>query len=182
MPGVLGNDPGPAVGRLTVREARPAEFTAVGELTAAAYGSLATGAYRAQLDAAATRADHAVLLVAELDGRMAGTVTLVLAGGPYAEISAHRADAAEFRMLAVDPSARGHGVGECLVRACLDRARAAGLARMMLCTMPEMTSARRLYSRLGFVRRPDLDWEPEPGVFLLAHTLPLQDSLPPVTL
>jgi hypothetical protein len=31
--------------------------------------------------------------------------------------------------------------------------------------------AEQLYRRLGFVREPDRDWEPVPGVFLQVSTL-----------
>ena len=35
--------------------------------------------------------------------------------------------------------------------------------------MDQMTSAHRVYERLGFTRLPDDDWSPEPGVSLLAY-------------
>ena len=35
--------------------------------------------------------------------------------------------------------------------------------------MDRMTSAHRVYERLGFVRAPEDDWSPEPGVTLLAY-------------
>ena len=53
-------------------------------------------------------------------------------------------------MLVVDPAAqRSQGVGELLVTACLERARAAGKRRMVISTDPRMTAAHRLYERLG---------------------------------
>src|SRR3712207_8100029 len=45
--------------------------------------------------------------------------------------------------------------GELLVTACLDRARAAGKRRMVLSTDRRMTTAQRLYERLGFTRRSE---------------------------
>jgi hypothetical protein len=36
-----------------------------------------------------------------------------------------------------------------------------------------MTPAHRIYERLGFVRAPDRDWEPEPGIRLVAYLLAL---------
>jgi ribosomal protein S18 acetylase RimI-like enzyme len=76
-------------------------------------------------------------------------------------------------MLAVDPAVRDRGVGEALVRTCLDRARAAGKARMVLSTDPRMTAAHRLYGRLGFSRLPERDWTPVPGVELRVYALDL---------
>ena len=77
-------------------------------------------------------------------------------------------------MLAVRPSARGRGVGEALTRACIDRARADGRARIVLFTLPAMTTAHRLYERLGFERSPERDWEFAPGRRLLSYRLVLR--------
>jgi ribosomal protein S18 acetylase RimI-like enzyme len=95
-------------------------------------------------------------------------VALVL-DGDFGEVTASD-DEAAFRMLVVDPSARGQGVGELLVTACLERARAAGKSRMVLSTDPRMTAAHRLYRRLGFSRLPERDWSPIPGVELMVYT------------
>lgn len=75
-------------------------------------------------------------------------------------------------MLAVEPHARRRGVADLLVRACLDRAREAGCAGMVLSTLEGMAGARRLNERLGFVRAPARDWS-VPGVPLLVSTLGL---------
>jgi hypothetical protein len=36
-----------------------------------------------------------------------------------------------------------------------------------------MRAAQAIYARLGFVRRPERDWEPVPGVHLLGFALAL---------
>jgi ribosomal protein S18 acetylase RimI-like enzyme len=96
-----------------------------------------------------------------------GSVAVVLTG-PFGEVTRSPTEAA-FRMLVVDPAARGRGVGETLVRACLDQARAAGRARMVLSTSTEVRSAHRLYERPGFTRLPERDWSPNPGIELLVY-------------
>ncbi|MBK9758384.1 MAG: GNAT family N-acetyltransferase [Flavobacteriales bacterium] len=63
----------------------------------------------------------------------------------------------EFRMLAVGTNARGRGVGEALVRACIDRAHMGGATSTVLWTQPTMKAAQRLYERLGFERDPSRD-------------------------
>jgi len=53
----------------------------------------------------------------------------------------------------VDSSARGHGVGEALVLAALDRAYDSGARTVDLTSRPSRGSAGLLYERLGFERR-----------------------------
>jgi ribosomal protein S18 acetylase RimI-like enzyme len=163
-----------------IRAARPEEYDAVGELTARGYrdaGFLRPGSpYVHTLRDAASRAEKAELLVAVSDdsagGDLLGTVTYAPGGSAYAE-TAETADESGFRMLVVDPAARGQGVGEALVLACVERARRDGARAVRLSTQPQMTTAHRLYERLGFTRTPDHDWSPEPGVDLLTYVLEL---------
>ncbi|HEV7452280.1 MAG TPA: GNAT family N-acetyltransferase [Pseudonocardiaceae bacterium] len=156
---------------LTVRPARPDELDQVGRLTLEAYvaGGYANpaGAYAAELADASRRARDAELLVAvDPDGMVLGTITVCTPGSPLGELS--RPGELEFRMLAVMPDARRRGVGEVLVRAVLRRAAEIGAHRVVLCSAAEMHVAHRLYARLGFVRLPERDWRPVPGVTLLA--------------
>jgi hypothetical protein len=44
---------------------------------------------------------------------------------------------------------------------------------LRLSTQRQMAAAGRLYLRLGFVRTPELDWTPEPGVDLVTYALEL---------
>jgi ribosomal protein S18 acetylase RimI-like enzyme len=156
-----------------VESAGPADFAAIAELTVRVYldERLASEGYAAQLADVAGRADRSALLVVRDDGRVVASVALVL-DGDFGEITESE-DEAAFRMLVVDPAVRGRGVGEVLVRTCLDRARAAGKRRMVLSTDPRMAAAHRLYERLGFTRLPERDWSPLPGVNLMAYGLDL---------
>jgi ribosomal protein S18 acetylase RimI-like enzyme len=155
---------------VVVRPARPEEYDAIGRLTVQAYegngGLDASHWYRAVLADVATRAEHGEVLAAVDAGTVLGAVTFVLPGSRFAELS--RPGEAEFRMLAVAPWAQRRGIGEALVRACLDRAADLGRTAVVICTRDFSAGALRLYQRLGFVRRPELDWAPEPGVDLLA--------------
>jgi ribosomal protein S18 acetylase RimI-like enzyme len=156
----------------TIRPARPAEFAALGEVTAQAY--LADGLldfadadpYLDKLRNVRSRAEHTEVLaaVADADCEVLGGVAFVAPGSPYADVAGP--GEGEFRMLAVAPAARRRGVAEALVRACLDRARERGLERLLLSTHPKMLTAHRLYARLGFVRVPGRDWAPVPGATL----------------
>ena len=164
---------------MLIRAARPAEYDRIGELTARVYvdGGFtpADSPYLPTLRDAGTRAGGAELLVAVDGGRLLGSVTFATGGSPYAE-TASTPDEAGFRMLVVDPAARGRGVGEALVRACIERAERSGARLVRLSTQPDMHAAHRLYERLGFVRTPELDWSPSPGVDLITYALPVRES------
>ncbi|MYR41773.1 GNAT family N-acetyltransferase [Streptomyces sp. SID5910] len=165
----------------TIRQATTEEHDTLGEITAQAYlrdGLLDFGdddTYLGELRDVAKRAAAAEVLVAVADGRVLGGVTFVPSGGPMADIA--RAGEAEIRMLAVAREARGRGVGEALVRSCVDRARAVeGCARVVLSTQRTMRTAHRLYGRLGFARTPERDWNPLPeldDITLLTYELTL---------
>jgi GNAT superfamily N-acetyltransferase len=154
-----------------IRTARPEEYAAVGELTVQVYvadGLAPDHPYVAELADAAARAHDAELLVAaDGDGRLLGSVTYAPPGSPYGEITGP--DEAGFRMLAVAPAAQRRGIGAALVQACLTRAELAGCHRVRIVSVSRMTAAHRLYERLGFVRTPELDWTPEPDTTLIAY-------------
>lgn len=170
------SDPDP----VTVRLAVPADYARVGELTVRAYAADGFiddehAGYAVRLRDAAPRAEQAELFVAArrdpatgLD-EVLGSVTYCPSGSPYRELA--EPDEGEFRMLAVEPAARGLGVGRALVVRCLDRSREQGFQRVVICSLPEMVTAHRLYRSLGFVRDPSRDWSPAPGVTLLAFLL-----------
>jgi ribosomal protein S18 acetylase RimI-like enzyme len=157
----------------TVRRARPDDHPAAAELTASVYRGegFSSADYEPALRDVASRAATATVLVAELDGRLVGAVTVATRGGEWAEQSVR--GEAVIRMLVVAADARGAGAGEALVRACLDVAREDGCTVVRLSSQEDMTAAHRLYERLGFVRTPSFDWYPVPGLFLRTYALPL---------
>ncbi len=165
----------PGLSSWTAVPAVPADHAGIAELTLGVYlgEGLASEGYAEQLADVAGRAGRSELLVVRDDeGRVVGSVALVLAGD-FGEVT-ESDDEASFRMLAVSASVRGRGVGDLLVRTCLDRARAAGKRRVVISTDPRMTAAHRLYERLGFRRLPERDWSPVPGVDLLVYAVELR--------
>ena len=155
---------------VVVEPALPADHQRIGELTVRVYSDGGYGApeYVPTLADVAGRAALSRLLVArDARGVVVGSVALVL-DGVLGEVLTSPQEAG-FRMLVVDPAARGHGVGELLVRSCLEQATAAGKTAMVISTEPTMSAAHRIYERLGFTRLPERDWSPHPGVDLLVY-------------
>ncbi len=157
-----------------VRVARPAEFTAIGELTARVYidERFSPASADATLRDSRGRARSAVLLVAVTpSGEVAGTVTFMAKASPLAQV--RREYEAEFRMLAVDPRFRRMGIGEALVKDCIARARRAHRQAVVLSTQETMLAAHALYERLGFVRDTHRDWERNNGRRMMVYRLAL---------
>ncbi|WP_395242549.1 GNAT family N-acetyltransferase [Agromyces sp. MMS24-K17] len=147
----------PLVGvRAGIRPARADESPAVADLTerafaAGAYGHLAVSPERrAFVRDVAGRDASGTVLVAEVDGRLVGTVSLVRAGTPQARLAT--GDEAELRLLAVEPAVQGAGLGRRLALAAQEEAHAWGARAVVLDTGSRNTAAQRLYERLGYRR------------------------------
>ncbi len=160
---------------IEVREARPEELAAAGDVVVDAYLALPGARHSDYLELvrdAAGRARVSTVLVAVEDGRVLGSVTYVPGpDNPYADVE--QEGEAGFRMLGVAVAAQGRGIGRHLVEACLELARRDHRRAVAIVSTGSMTRAHAMYGRLGFRRDPDRDYEPVPGVRLWAFVRPL---------
>ena len=161
---------------MEIRDVRPGDYERVGELTVASYAALPVdhlwGDYDVHIRRVGERLETADVIVAVLDGEIVGAVTYTSdPDSPWLEWN--EPGEAQIRLLAVDTAMQGRGIGEALVRACIERAREQGM-KILLHTTNHMPAAQRLYPRLGFVRRPERDvheFEANHDMTFLAFTL-----------
>jgi GNAT superfamily N-acetyltransferase len=135
---------------VTVRDASDRDIGRIAELLD--LGSLAEGK-EAPLDLRPYLADLAEIrrqpggvLVAEWEGRVIGVCQLIV----FRHIQSHGGLCAEIESVHVHRDQRGHGVGNILMEAAIERARQLGCYRVQLTSNLARPDAHRFYAALGF--------------------------------
>lgn len=164
--------------QILIRPAVPADYSEIARITvdsylAAGYFEDSSHPYMQRIQQVADRAAVAVIWVAERQGAIVGSVTLAVAGEPYADIA--RPGELEFRMLVVDPAVQRSGAGRAMVQAIIDHARGMqGIDSVALTTGVTWESAHGLYRAFNFERTPERDWVvPDTDVKLLVYRMVL---------
>jgi ribosomal protein S18 acetylase RimI-like enzyme len=168
---------------IEIRPIRESEYAAAGEATSRAYREFVTPgrsgfeAYLARIADIGARADRATVLVALVDGVIAGSATLELDSRVSPSTAEPLApDEAHLRMLGVSPEQRGRGVARRLMSACVALARERGKRRLTLETSPLMIAAQRLYTTMGFTSTGERH-TPD-GMVLLGYTVDIESAAP----
>ena len=87
------------------------------------------------------KSDKEELFVAELNGSLAGCIMLCQTDDP---------SVGQLRLFAVEKACRRYGIGSALIRAVMDKAKAAGYQKVILWTASPLAAAIRHYEKLGF--------------------------------
>ncbi len=117
-----------------------------------------------------SRLSIAELIIAKINRKLVGTVTLFLNVLPSSDVGWPK-DWAGIRLLAVDPRYRRQGIGRALMDECVRRCRGQGIATIGLHTTKIMDVAHRMYEHMGFTRIPEFDFHPASGVVVTAYRL-----------
>jgi ribosomal protein S18 acetylase RimI-like enzyme len=113
-----------------------------------------------------SRLPESELIVAEQEGRLVGTVTLYLR---QSESRVWPQGWASVRLLGVLPAYRNRGIGRELMEECIRRCKKEGIHILGLHTTEAMATAKKMYERMGFIRVPEFDFHPRPGVVVMAY-------------
>lgn len=153
-----------------IREIRPEEAEALGQLLVAVYSGLdgfptpqdqpTYYAMLASIGKFSEKPGAQVLVAVSAEGQLMGGVVYFGDMAQYGSGGAATAatHASGIRLLGVGARFRGLGIGRALTSACIQRAKDAGHAEVILHTTEAMRIAWGLYERLGFERSPDLDF------------------------
>ena len=155
---------------LEIREIRPDEYKALGQLMINVYSTLdgfpspdeQPGYYEmlANIGSLNEEQDTKVLVAISAEGELIGGVVYFGDMARYGSggTATSEKNTSGFRLLAVDLRSRGAGAGRALSNACIQLAKDSGHAQVILHTTLAMQVAWGLYLKLGFERSSDLDF------------------------
>jgi GNAT superfamily N-acetyltransferase len=152
-----------------IRNAEPSEFEEIGRLMVDVYSQLdgfpkkseQPDYFRSLANVGAfTQKPDTALLIAVSENKIAGALVYFDNMRYYGSggTATKEQNASGFRLLTVDPSFRGQGIGRMLAVECVKRAREKKHQYLIIHTTKAMQPAWQLYESMGFKRSADLDF------------------------
>jgi len=154
----------------TVRNAKPEEFAEIGKLMVQVYSQLEgfpkeneqPDYYKmlANIGELTNKPETELLVAVSAQNKIAGGVVYFSDMKYYGSggTATLEKNASGFRLLAVDPSIRGQGIGKILTHECIKKAKDRKLDQMVIHTTMAMQTAWKMYENIGFKRSEDLDF------------------------
>ena len=154
----------------TVRNAKPAEFSEIGKLMVKVYSQLEGFPKESEqpvyykmlsnVGELTNNPDTELLVAVSDEGNIAGGVVYFSDMKYYGSggTATREQNASGFRLLAVDPLFRGHGIGKFLTNECIRKARENKHGHVVIHTTMAMQIAWKMYENIGFKRSEDLDF------------------------
>ncbi len=153
-----------------VRNANPSEFEVIGKIMVCVYSQLKgfpketeqPDYYKMLVNVGelTNKPETELLVAVSIDGKIAGCVVYFNDMKYYSSggTATLEQNAAGFRLLAVDPSVRGQGIGKLLTQECIRKAKDHNLDQLIIHTTMAMQTAWKMYENIGFKRSEDLDF------------------------
>jgi GNAT superfamily N-acetyltransferase len=154
----------------TVRNAQVNEFAEIGKLMVQVYSQLEgfpkvheqPEYYKmlANVGELTKKPETELLVAVSPEGKIAGSVVYFSDMQYYGSggTATKEQNASGFRLLAVDPSNRGHGIGKLLTYECIRKAKDKNHIHVVIHTTKAMQTAWKMYENIGFKRSEDLDF------------------------
>jgi GNAT superfamily N-acetyltransferase len=159
-----------SIEKYIIKEAAPNEFKEIGKLMVNVYSKLdgfpskteQPNYYKMLLNIGSlTKKPTVKLLVAiSSNGKIGGGVVYFGAMKYYGSggTATLETNASGFRLLAVDPTERGKGLGKMLTEACIQLAKNEKQSQVIIHSTKAMQMAWKMYELMGFKRSKDLDF------------------------
>jgi GNAT superfamily N-acetyltransferase len=153
-----------------VRNAKSHEFEKIGKLMVDVYSQLEgfpkeseqPDYYKmlANIGDLTNKPETELLVAVSSDGKIAGGVVYFSDMQYYGSggTATKEQNASGFRLLAVDPITRGHGIGKLLTNECIRKSKDKNLNQIIIHTTKAMQTAWKMYENIGFKRSEDLDF------------------------
>jgi len=173
--------------KFIIRNAVPSEFEKIGKLMVQVYSQLEgfpteleqPNYYKmlANIGELTNKPETELLVAISSDEKIMGGVVYFSDMQYYGSggIATKEQNASGFRLLAVDPLARGKGIGKLLINECILKAKNKNHNQVIIHSTMAMQIAWKMYENLGFKRSEDLDFmQGELSVFGFRLLLKLQ--------